>query len=305
MRIALVPAVALAFVLPLASMAEERTIKHAQGETAVEIPPAKPLVLDVNALDIIEALGIEPYGVLGSNLPPYLTGYGDDRYVKIGTIFEPDYEAINAAGGDLMIVGGRSAPKYPELSGMLPTVDLSVDSEHYTESVKRNVALIGEIFDKQAAAEELNTALDQKLAALSEKAPSAGTAMILVTNAGKVGVYGPTSRVGWIHRELGFAPVENDIDDRFHQGDVASFEYILEKNPDWLFVIDRDAAIGEAAPDGGAARATLDNELVAGTKAWKEGHVVYLDPAAAYIASGGYTALNTLLDQIAGALGDG
>lgn len=305
MRIALVPAVALAFVLPLASMAEERIIKHAQGETAVEIPPAKPLVLDVNALDIIEALGIEPYGVLGSNLPPYLTGYGDDRYVKIGTIFEPDYEAINAAGGDLMIVGGRSAPKYPELSGMLPTVDLSVDSEHYTESVKRNVALIGEIFDKQAAAEELNTALDQKLAALSEKAPSAGTAMILVTNAGKVGVYGPTSRVGWIHRELGFAPVENDIDDRFHQGDVASFEYILEKNPDWLFVIDRDAAIGEAAPDGGAARATLDNELVAGTKAWKEGHVVYLDPAAAYIASGGYTALNTLLDQIAGALGDG
>ncbi|MFQ8431239.1 siderophore ABC transporter substrate-binding protein [Amaricoccus sp. W119] len=305
MRIALVPALALTLVLPFASVAEERAIIHAQGETAVEIPPARPLVLDINALDIIEALGIEPHGVLGSNLPPYLAGFADDRYVKVGTIFEPDYEAINAAGGDLMIVGGRSASKYPELSRMLPTIDLTVAPENYTESVKHNVALIGEIFGKEAAAEELNAALDKKLATLSEKAATAGTAMILVTNAGKVGVYGPTSRVGWIHRELGFAPVESGIDDRFHQGDVASFEYILEKNPDWLFVIDRDAAIGEAAPDGGAARATLDNELVAGTKAWKEGQVIYLDPAAAYIASGGYTALNTLLDQIAEALDKG
>ena len=29
-------------------------------------------------------------------------------------------------------------------------------------------------------------------------------------------------------------------------GQQISFEYILEKNPDWLFVIDRDAGIGRA-----------------------------------------------------------
>ena len=305
MRIALFPTLALALSLaaPLAAPAAERTVTHASGETTVPAPPEKPLVLDINALDILDALGAEPYGVLGSNLPSWLSRYADEKYVKVGTLFEPDYEAINASGGDLMIVGGRSRAKYPDLSRMLPTIDLTVDAENYTESVRHNVTLLGEIFGKEQAAAELDAALERKLAALRAKAGEAGTALVLVTNAGKVGVYGPGSRVGWIHRELGFRTVEENIDDRFDRGDVASFEYILEKNPDWIFVIDRDTAVGQS--QGGAARAMLDNELVHQTKAWKEGHVVYLDPASAYIASGGYTALNTLLDQIAQAIDAG
>ena len=307
MRIALALAPALALAVSLATSpavtAAEMTVTHASGETAVPVPPARPLVLDVNALDILDALGVAPYGVLGSNLPPWLSAYSDAKYVKVGTIFEPDYEAINAAEGDLMIIGGRSRAKYPELSAMLPTIDLSVDEEHHSGSVKRNVTLLGQIFQKDAEAADLNARLDAKIEALREKAAGAGTAMILVTNAGKVGVYGPGSRVGWLHRELGFKPVEENIDDRFDRGDVASFEYILERNPDWLFVIDRDTAVGQG--QGGAAQATLDNELVAQTKAWKSGQVIYLEPAAAYIASGGYTALNHLLDQISEAMDKG
>lgn len=302
-RLAALSALTLCLALPLAAPAAEKTVAHASGETSVPIPSEKPLVLDINALDILDALGVEPHGVPGSNLPPYLARYADAKYVRIGTLFEPDYEAINAAEGDLMIVGGRSRAKYAELSKMLPTIDLTVDDEHYTQSVRRNVALLGEIFDRTEPAAALDAALDRKLAAVRAKAAEAGTALILVTNAGKVGVYGPGSRVGWLHRELGFKTVEETIDDRFDRGDVASFEYILEKNPDWIFVIDRDTATGRS--QGGAARATLDNELVAQTKAWTRGHVVYLDPASAYIASGGYTALNTLLDQIAQAIDEG
>ena len=52
----------------------------------------------------------------------------------------------------------------------------------------------------------------------------------------------------------------------------------------------------------GEAKAMLDNALMAQTKAVQNGHVVYLDPHAAYIAFGGYTALNKLLDQLAQAL---
>ena len=309
MRIALFPTLASTFALalslaaPLPALAAETVITHASGETVVPVPPEKPLVLDVNTLDILDALEVEPYGVLGSNLPPHLARFADAKYVKVGTIFEPDYEAINAAEGDLMIVGGRSRAKYPELSKMLPTIDLTVSPEQHSEGVKHNVTLLGEIFGKPEAAAALNAALDRKLEAVKAQAAEAGSALILVTNAGKVGAYGPGSRVGWIHRELGFRTVEENVDDRFDRGDVASFEYILEKNPDWLFVIDRDTATGQS--QGGAAQATLDNELVAQTKAWKEGHVVYLDPASAYIASGGYTALNTLLDQIAQAMNEG
>ena len=184
------------------------------------------------------------------------------------------------------------------MSKILPTVDLSLGDDLFA-SVDRNIATLGQIFDKPDRAAEMVAELDAKVAHLNTVAPHSGTALILVTNGGKLGAYGPGSRVGWIHTKLGFAPVEENIDDRFHGGDVISYEYILEKNPDWIFVIDRDAGVGET---GDGARAMLDNALMAQTKAVQNGHIVYLDPHAAYIAFGGYTALNRLLDQLTMAL---
>ena len=67
-------------------------------------------------------------------------------------------------------------------------------------------------------------------------------------------------------------------------GQPISFEYIQKVNPDWLFVVDTDAARGNA---GAGARAVLDNPLVAQTTAWDNNQVVYLSPDA-YLALGGY-----------------
>ena len=60
------------------------------------------------------------------------------------------------------------------------------------------LAKLGDIFVKQEEAKKLDAALDEKVARLKEIAPNSGTAMILLTNAGKVGVYGPGSRTGWL-----------------------------------------------------------------------------------------------------------
>lgn len=278
--------------------AEPMTLEHSQGSTALPATPEKVLVLDINALDIAAAMGAEPAGVINGNLPDYLQKFASDDYPKMGTLFEPDYEAVAASGADLMIVGARSARAFPQLSGILPTVDLSVGEDLFA-SVQKNITTIGQIFGQSEKAAEMVAELDAKVAHLQQVAPHAGTALILVTNGGKLGAYGPTSRVGWIHTELGFAPLEDNIDDRFHGGDVVSFEYILEKNPDWIFVVDRDAAVGSA---GEGAKATLDNALMARTKAVQEDRVIYLNPHAAYVAYGGYTALNRLLDELTTAL---
>lgn len=76
-------------------------------------------------------------------------------------------------------------------------------------------------------------------------------------------------------------------------------ELLLKLNPDWLFVIDRDSAIGrsEAQP----AQQILDNALVRKTSAWKNDQVVYLDPTAVYIA-GGVQTYSQLMDDINNAL---
>ncbi len=292
-----IAAAALSLALAAPALAEPMTIKHSQGETQLDAAPAQVLILDINALDIADAMGAIPAGVLNSNLPDYLQKYATGT-PAVGSIFEPDYEAIAASGADLMVVGTRSAATYPEMSKILPTVDLSLGDDLFA-SVDRNIATLGQIFGKPDRAAEMIAELDAKVAHLNKVAPHSGTALILVTNGGKLGAYGPGSRVGWIHSKLGFAPVEDNIDDRFHGGDVISYEYILEKNPDWIFVIDRDAGVGEA---GDGARAMLDNTLMARTRAVQTGHVVYLDPHAAYIAFGGYTALNRLLDQLTEAL---
>ena len=70
---------------------------------------------------------------------------------------------------------------------------------------------------------------------------------------------------------------------------------IAEVDPDWILVIDRGAAIGQ---EGEAAQATLDNPLVAGTKAAQNGQILYLDSAPLYLAGGGIRSLMGTLDQI-------
>jgi len=263
--------------------------------------PKTVLVLDVPSLDNLDALGVAVAGVPSGNLVPYLAKYQSDNYAKIGSLFEPDYEAINAAQPDLVIVGGRSSSKYREVAAIAPTIDLSVDADNYIESAKANLATLGRIFGKEAEAANLSTELDAKIAALKELARDAGRTVIVTTNAGRIGAYGPRSRLGWLHSTIGFNTVMDNIDDRFHGGDIISFEFLMEKNPDWIFVISRDAAIGQRNADN-AAEKVLDNALTHQTSAWKKQKIVYLDPPAAYIVGSGYQALSILLDQVHDAL---
>ena len=68
---------------------------------------------------------------------------------------------------------------------------------------------------------------------------------------------------------------------------------------DVLFVIDRDASIGNK---GEAASKLLDNDIVRRTTAWQKGHVVYLDGLSLYVVGGGLTALQNTVDQLNTAL---
>ena len=50
--------------------------------------------------------------------------------------------------------------------------------------------------------------------------------------------------------------------------------------------------------EGEAAQATLDNPLVAGTKAARNDQILYLDSAPLYLAGGGIRSLMGTLDEI-------
>ncbi len=299
-------AFAVALVGPLAfnsltlgaASAQDISVKHAQGETTVPASPKKVLVFDPASLDMLDALGVEVAGVPTGRLPGHLSKYGSDRYEKIGTLFEPDYEAVNAAEPDLIIVGGRSRAKYHDLAKIAPTIDLSPSEGNFVGSVTQNLKLLARIFGKQAQADALVAKLESSIANLRQDDPKVGKGLLVLTTGGKMSAYGPGSRFGMLHSEFGIMPAVEGLATTNH-GQAISSEFIAKTNPDWLFVIDRDAAIGQQ----GAAKAVLDNELVAQTTAWKKGHVVYLDPANWYVVGGGITSLQANVDQIARAIG--
>lgn len=277
------------------AMAQDKVIVHPQGETTISGVPSKVLVQDWATFDNLAALGITVAGVPSSNVPGYLSGQVPDGLLQIGSLFEPDFEGIAAAEADVYFVAGRSAKAYETAKDILPTVDLSVNNEAIIQGLEKNLTTLGEIFDAQSKATSLIAALDAKVAEVKAAAQDKGTALVVVTNAGKLGVYGPDSRVSWVYNEVGMPSALADVKDGDHGGDAVTFEFLLEVNPDWVFVIDRDAGTGEST---GAAAALLDNELFNQIKAAKNGHVVYLDPQAAYITMNGYTGVMLMLDQV-------
>ncbi len=96
--------------------------------------------------------------------------------------------------------------------------------------------------------------------------------------------------------EIGFENLGNSDVTSTH-GNEASFELIVEKNPDYIFVMDRDAAIGKEGAQ--LAKDIMENDLVKGTDAYKNGNMVYLaNPAVWYTAEGGINALDIMLSDL-------
>ncbi len=293
-------AAALAFAAasrPAAAEEAARRVVHGLGETAVPASPRRVVAFDLAALDTLDALEVEQVvGVPGSAYAQHLAKYADPRYLKLGTLFEPSYEAVHAAGPDLIIVGGRSAAKYGELARIAPTIGLRASTESYLERVAANTEMLGRIFGREVEARAATARLHEAVDALKATTPGRGRGLVVLTTGNRMSAYGPGSRFGVIHDALGVPAAAPGLAVSLH-GQAISSEFILQTDPDWLFVVDRDAAIGR----GGAAQRMLDNPLVRQSRAWRAGRIVYLNPFNWYVATGGIQASRLMVDEIAAA----
>ncbi len=72
-------------------------------------------------------------------------------------------------------------------------------------------------------------------------------------------------------------------------------------NPDYIFVMDRDSAIG--ATGAQMAQEIMENELIMKTDAYQNGNLVILEnPGIWYLAEGGITSLGIMLEDLESAL---
>ena len=259
-------------------------VQTAHGEAVVPQNPERVAVYDLGAVDTLSKLGVKIGASVDAQRLAYLDAPLKDA-VKAGTLFEPNYEALNAYNPQLIVIGSRMAKDKvsDELAKLAPTIDMTAQTDNMKESAKARIDAYGRIFGKQAEADALKAEIDKTFADAKAAAQGKGKGLVILVNAGKLSAFGPDSRLGgWIHRDIGVPAADEAIKEGSH-GQPVSFEYIKEKNPDWLFVLDRSAAIGE---EGQAAREVLNNPLVAQSTAWKKGQVVYLPPET-YLAAGG------------------
>ena len=259
-------------------------VQTAHGEAVVPQNPERVAVYDLGAVDTLSKLGVKIGASVDSQNLAYLDAPLKDA-VKAGTLFEPNYEALNAYNPQLIVIGSRMAKDKvsDELAKLAPTIDMTAQTDNMKESAKARIDAYGRIFGKQTEADALKAEIDKTFADAKAAAQGKGKGLVILVNAGKLSAFGPDSRLGgWIHRDIGVPSADEGIKEGSH-GQPVSFEYIKEKNPDWLFVLDRSAAIGE---EGQAAREVLNNPLVAQSTAWKKGQVVYLPPET-YLAAGG------------------
>lgn len=294
-------ATAAASVAPSASPSPaapaEVTIKHQLGETKVKTNPKTVAVFDYGTLDSLDKLGIEVAAVPKGNLPPYLKKYEDAKYQNVGTLVEADFEKLSAVKPDLIIISGRLSSKYEELQKLGPTIYLGLDTAKYMESYENNAKIIGQIFGKEKEVEAELAKVKQSVQELNAKVTAEGkNALVILTTGGKVSAFGPGSRFGLIHDVIGFKAADDKIESSTH-GQSVSFEFVAEKNPDYLFVVDRDAVVtsGEGVKP---AKELIENSLVKNTNAYKNGKIVYLDPNYWYLSGGGLLSVEDMIKEV-------
>ncbi len=290
------------------------TSRNANNEAiALEVPydPKRVAVLDMAALDIIDTLGMGDRVVgSASTKMDYLQSYmNEETIANIGTIKEPDMEAVMAVEPDIIFIGGRLSSVYDELSQIAPVVYLAIDREKGTyESTKENAMTIASIFGKEAELEEKFTDFDQRIETLRTFAEGK-TAIVGLTTSGSFNLLGNDGRCSLIGQEIGFDNIGDglnqedgkDTSGTSTHGNEASFELVVQLNPDYMFVLDRDSATG--AEGAQLAQEIVENELVKGTDTYKNGNVIYLEHAAVwYTAEGGISALDYMLGDLESSL---
>lgn len=269
-------------------------------ELSVPRDPQRIAILDMASLDILDSLGLSDrvVGSAGTTLDYLQHVVTDEEVANLGTIKEADMEAVMACEPDIIFIGGRLSASYDALSEIAPVVYLSTDSElGVVESVRKNATTIAGIFGLEAQVEEKMADFADRISALQEISKGK-TAIVGLVTSGGFNVLGNDGRCSLIGREVGFnnIGVDANIDTSTH-GNEASFEFVVEKNPDYIFVMDRDAAI--ATEGAKLAQEIVENELVMGTDAYKNGNIVYLaHPAVWYTAEGGITALDIMLQDL-------
>ncbi|BFQ92884.1 siderophore ABC transporter substrate-binding protein [Gallibacterium anatis] len=286
----------LGFFIGTSAYAADITVDSVIGKQTIPQDAKRIVVLDFGVADTLRELNAEDRIVgipKSSALPAYLASFKADKFENVGSLPEPAFEKINELNPDLIIASGRQQKMLDRFKEIAPVFYYQNDYNNYYPSLVNNLEILGKIVNKEEVAKQKIAELDKKVDELN-KFTKGKNALLILVNENRISAYGDTSRYSLVYQKFGFTPADKNIKSSTH-GMSVGFEYIVEKNPDYLLVVDRTAAITDKKDN---AKIVLNNDLIKKTKAYQQNHIIYLDAANWYLAFGGLKATENMISEL-------
>ncbi|GIG29514.1 siderophore ABC transporter substrate-binding protein [Cellulomonas marina] len=254
------------------------------GTQTVTVPPSRVVATDNRLFETLADWGVELAAAPVDLIPTTIAYRTDASVVNLGTHNEPDLEAVVAAQPDLVLNGQRFQQYGADLATLVPDaaiVDTTPrDGEPLDAELKRQVEVLGQIFDREDDAQALVDEFDAAVARVKAAYDPATTVMSVITSGGEINYAAPGSgrTLGPVYDILGLTPAIEADGSTDHEGDDISVEAIAASDPGLILVMDRDAATS-ASTEGAYVPA---DELLAGSAALqgvtavREGRIVYM-----------------------------
>ena len=281
--------------------------------TDIEVPydPQRIAILDMPALDIIDALGLGERVVGSAKVTiEYLTDYNPDDsaggIMNLGTVKTADLEKVAACEPDIIFIGGRLSSVYADLEAIAPVVYLAVDYEKgVVESTRQNARTIASIFGREAEVEAMFSGFQPRIDALNAVLKGHDILLAMYNN-NAMSIMDTRSQLNILAAELGGNNLGETVGDaeKATHGEDASWETIIDLDPEYIFVLDRSTATGAADEGILGAREVIENDLIRELDCYKEGKIIYFIRHANvwYTSTGGVQALDTMLSDLEAAL---
>lgn len=217
-----------------------RVVDTVFGQVEVPAQPERIVVLDEGALDTALSVGVQPVAALasrgGTDVANYLQEYVVEPIEIVGTVREPNLEAIFRLRPDLILASGETNEAlYGKLSRIAPTV--VPDSTDTFRDWHTNVRLFANAMGKADELEEKLRNIDEQLDSLKEQWAEPQTVSIVRWNPQGPILMSGQLFTGQLVRAAGLETIElaNDLGQRPHS-DTLSLENLQQVDADWLLL---------------------------------------------------------------------
>lgn len=261
------------------------TVEDNHGTQTVPKNPQRVAVTDNRSFEILAQWDIPLVAAPVQLIPATVSQYKEDAQIAdIGSHREPNLEELAAQNPDLIVNGQRFRNFYEDIAALNPEAALVEfeprEGQPWDQELRRHTESLGKVFSKEAEAQKLIEDFDAALKRAQDAYDGNSTVMAVTVSGGNIGYIAPSvgRTFGPLFDLLNLKPaleVNNSTDG--HKGDDVSVETIANSNPQWIFVMDRDAGTSARTESGyqPARDVVQGNEALKNVDAIKSAHVLY------------------------------